>query len=149
MIRGMAHGCEAKGFWRTTWRNCSRWRAERPGWLCEGRRFQLVLFEFPLQLPSLGKEDFRFDRAHGQEDRSTALPPTRVLHVSCAGSNYLRLEPSTIEPATTAAIGKTTRWRLRVSLAARNQDCRPGASAWGSQRSRSSAVQRGATVQWR
>src|SRR5712692_10002695 len=131
MIRGMAHGCEAKGFWRTTWRNCSRWRAERPGWLSEGRRFQLVLFEFPLQLPSIGKEDFHFDRAHGQEDRSTALPPTRVLHVSCASSNYLLLEPSTIEPTTTAAIGKTTRRRLRVSLATPNQECRPGAQAGG------------------
>src|SRR3989442_10694984 len=129
MIRGMAHGCEAKGCWRTTWRNCSRWRAERPGWLSEGRRFQSVHFEFPLQLRSAGKECFHFDRAHGQEDRSTALPPTRVLHVSCACSYYLRREPPTIEPATIAAIGKTTRRRLRVSPAARNWDSRTGALA--------------------
>src|SRR3989442_15975284 len=127
MIRAMAHGCEAKGCWRITWRSCSRWRAERPGWLGEDRRFQWVLFEFPLQLPSAGKECFHFDRAHGQEDRSTALPPTRVLHVSCASGNYLRHEPPTIEPDTTAAIRKTTRRRLRVSLATPNQECRPGA----------------------
>jgi len=123
----MAHGCEAKGFLRTIWRSCSRWRAARPGWLPEGRRFQLVLFEFPLQLPSIGKECCHFDRAHGQEERVTALPPTRVLHVSCATGNYLRLEPSTIEPATTAAIGKSTRRRLWVSLATCNRECRTGA----------------------
>src|SRR5260221_12788181 len=105
------------------------WRAACPVWAPPGSGFRLLPPEFRRRLPTLGKEDFHFDRAHGQEDRSTALPPTRVLHVSCASSNYLRLEPSTIEPATTAAIGKTTQRRLRVSLAARNQERRPGASA--------------------
>src|SRR5260370_24045225 len=129
MGRGMARGCAAQGGWRVTWRNGSAWGAERPGWRAAGRRFPWVLFEFPLQRRSMGKEYFRLDRAHGQEDRSTALPPTRVLHVTCASSNYLRHEPFTIEPDTTAAIGKTTRRRLRVSRATPIQECRTAALA--------------------
>src|SRR6266849_6894645 len=75
MIHGMAHGCEAKGFLRTTWRNCSQWHAGRQGWLPKGRRFQWVLFEFPPQLPSLGKEDFHFNLTGRRTAQRRFLPP--------------------------------------------------------------------------
>src|SRR5260370_17623533 len=57
------------------------------------------------------------------------LPPAWVVQLTGASRNYLRHEPFTIEPDTTAAIGKTTRRRLRVSRATRIQECRTGALA--------------------